>query len=459
MLLYGCLFSCLDPVLTVACCMAYRWVGCGGRGAWGWRGAWAGVPACLPATNQRVLWCAAAATLDACWGRRSPRLAALAPVPLPSSPPHHPTSPLPPRSDPWVLPAAADARRAAAAVRTRLSSEAGGSSDHLATVKAYNQWKGAAAVSGACAAPLRVCVCAVVVAGGLWRGRVEPARACLPTLILPHPLPLPASPCSAAPTEATAPTASCLPPPWPCWTACAHSCCRVGGGGWVGGGGVAAWPRRQHRRSPATLGLGHPHPHPHPHRATLLWLPARGPLFPTTLPLARLLCVPHLPHLPHLPHPAELVSRGFVRSLEAASANAHRSDLVRAVLVRALRCRRRRCCCCRHTCRRARIGAGWQGWPGYKCGARPGSLVHPRSLCCVRTRPLPLPPCFSPPTCPLPPSLPSLRPLPLPPQACGFYPHIARVLPLPPQDKKARTAVLTRKDERVRIHPASVNAK
>lgn len=33
------------------------------------------------------------------------------------------------------------------------------------------------------------------------------------------------------------------------------------------------------------------------------------------------------------PSPAELVSRGFVASLEAASANAQRSDLVRAVLV------------------------------------------------------------------------------------------------------------------------------
>ena len=33
MLLYAVLFGCLDPVLTVACCMAYRWVG--GRGGWG----------------------------------------------------------------------------------------------------------------------------------------------------------------------------------------------------------------------------------------------------------------------------------------------------------------------------------------------------------------------------------------------------------------------------------------
>ena len=53
MLLYGVLFSCLDPVLTVACCMAYRWVlvGAGGWvgvGAWpgGWVGGWALHVAC-----------------------------------------------------------------------------------------------------------------------------------------------------------------------------------------------------------------------------------------------------------------------------------------------------------------------------------------------------------------------------------------------------------------------------
>ena len=72
MLLYGALFRVLDPVLTVACCMAYR--------------------------------------------------------------------------DPWVLPTQSDARRAAAMLRAGLSSEAGGSSDHLATVKAYNGWKAARAV-------------------------------------------------------------------------------------------------------------------------------------------------------------------------------------------------------------------------------------------------------------------------------------------------------------------------
>jgi hypothetical protein len=45
-----------------------------------------------------------------------------------------------------VLPAAADARQAAALTRARLSSDAGGASDHLATIRAFNQWKGAAAV-------------------------------------------------------------------------------------------------------------------------------------------------------------------------------------------------------------------------------------------------------------------------------------------------------------------------
>jgi HrpA-like RNA helicase len=172
MLLYGVLFSCLDPVLTVACCMAYR--------------------------------------------------------------------------DPWVLPAATDARRQAALIRARLSSDAGGASDHLATIKAFNQWKGAQS-------------------RGTDRGF------------------------------------------------CTHNFL-----------------------SPATMNMIDG---------------MRGQLM------------------------SELTSRGFVQSLEGSSANAQRSDLVRAVL------------------------------------------------------------------------------------ACGFYPQVGRVLPRPPNDSKAKTAVLTRKDERVRIHPASVNAK
>lgn len=67
MLLYGVLFKCLDPVLTVACCMAYR--------------------------------------------------------------------------DPWVLPIQAEARRRATQWRCLQSTEAGGCSDHLATVRAFNGWK------------------------------------------------------------------------------------------------------------------------------------------------------------------------------------------------------------------------------------------------------------------------------------------------------------------------------
>lgn len=45
-----------------------------------------------------------------------------------------------------MLPAASDARQQAAMIRARLSSDAGGASDHLATIKAFNQWKSAAAV-------------------------------------------------------------------------------------------------------------------------------------------------------------------------------------------------------------------------------------------------------------------------------------------------------------------------
>ena len=135
MLLYGVLFSCLDPILTVACCMAYRWVlvGAGGWvgvGGWpgGWVGGWVGAacgplrapPVSFPATYTNAMHC------------------------LPGCPPGC----LCACRDPWVLPAAADARRQATLTRARLSSDAGGASDHLAAIKAYNQWKGASAVSG-----------------------------------------------------------------------------------------------------------------------------------------------------------------------------------------------------------------------------------------------------------------------------------------------------------------------
>ncbi|KAK9814740.1 hypothetical protein WJX72_010718 [[Myrmecia] bisecta] len=69
MLLYGLLFGCLDPILTVACSMAYR--------------------------------------------------------------------------DPWVLPVDSGARRAATAIKAQMAADAGGCSDHLALVKAYNCWAAA----------------------------------------------------------------------------------------------------------------------------------------------------------------------------------------------------------------------------------------------------------------------------------------------------------------------------
>ena len=52
-----------------------------------------------------------------------------------------------PCRDPWVLPTEASARKAAALLRARLAREAGGSSDHLATVRAFNGWKAAKTVS------------------------------------------------------------------------------------------------------------------------------------------------------------------------------------------------------------------------------------------------------------------------------------------------------------------------
>lgn len=42
--------------------------------------------------------------------------------------------------DPWVLPIEANARRAATAAKQALSDGAGGCSDHLALVRAFNAW-------------------------------------------------------------------------------------------------------------------------------------------------------------------------------------------------------------------------------------------------------------------------------------------------------------------------------
>lgn len=52
MLLYGVLFSCLDPVLTVACVMAYRWghAGHAGHAMRGRSGCATGAAVCRPAT-------------------------------------------------------------------------------------------------------------------------------------------------------------------------------------------------------------------------------------------------------------------------------------------------------------------------------------------------------------------------------------------------------------------------
>ncbi len=139
---------------------------------------------------------------------------------------------------------------------------------------------------------------------------------------------------------------------------------------------------------------------------------------------------------PLLPRTAELVSRGFVQSLEAASTNAQRSDLVRAVLVRRGK----------QMPNQAALGPlsedplAIAALPSLSPALAPLLLLQP----------------LHPTTTHLPPPLPAPC---LSPQACGFYPHMGRLLPLPPNDRKARTSVLTRKGEKVRVHPASVNAK
>lgn len=50
--------------------------------------------------------------------------------------------------DPWVLPAQVGARKEAVMRRGQFGDEAGGGSDHLAMVLAYNGWKAARAVRG-----------------------------------------------------------------------------------------------------------------------------------------------------------------------------------------------------------------------------------------------------------------------------------------------------------------------
>ncbi len=45
--------------------------------------------------------------------------------------------------DPWVLPVEAEARRSATIAKRRLSGDAGGASDHLALIAAFNGWRAA----------------------------------------------------------------------------------------------------------------------------------------------------------------------------------------------------------------------------------------------------------------------------------------------------------------------------
>lgn len=44
-------------------------------------------------------------------------------------------------------------------------------------------------------------------------------------------------------------------------------------------------------------------------------------------------------------------------------------------------------------------------------------------------------------------------------QACGFYPAIGRLLPNSTRDIKGKAQVLTKRDERVRVHMSSVNSR
>lgn len=44
------------------------------------------------------------------------------------------------------------------------------------------------------------------------------------------------------------------------------------------------------------------------------------------------------------------------------------------------------------------------------------------------------------------------------PQACGLYPSIGRLQESKPGAKNQRPAIITRKDEKIVIHPSSVNS-
>lgn len=140
LVLFGILFRCLQPILTIACFRAYRCAAgvCAEKGGRG-EGA-CGVGRVDPASNGHGMlttgmWWA--------WGREvaSPAgmqlcTGATPPTPAPPPPLHQPSR------EPWVLPTDPALKSAAWRERARYSDAAGGASDHLASLKAYAHWRG-----------------------------------------------------------------------------------------------------------------------------------------------------------------------------------------------------------------------------------------------------------------------------------------------------------------------------
>ena len=145
LLLYGVLFRCLDPVLTIACAMAFRCVEPQDLHACETLLPAAGRKKCCMPTLLRMRGraCSSACSCWDCHCDVRDMLSSSDVVCLSRQ-----TSPLYNlrqvvhacltfvfRRSPWVLPVEAGARRAAAEVRKRLSEDAGGGSDHLALVR------------------------------------------------------------------------------------------------------------------------------------------------------------------------------------------------------------------------------------------------------------------------------------------------------------------------------------
>ena len=126
MLLYGVLFGCLDPVLTVTCAMAYRYdpgrleLVCDFDLQYQWLNTDEKTWHKIKQTGHLKIGNQAPAQLILCMCRR----------------------------DPWVLPIEAGARRAATLAKRDLAQGAGGCSDHLALVRAYNGWQAAKRTGG-----------------------------------------------------------------------------------------------------------------------------------------------------------------------------------------------------------------------------------------------------------------------------------------------------------------------